>query len=289
MTEKTFEQGIEDYIIQVFDQNYEEMRLEASHALAPNSKLTALNQVLMYWRKLSEIAKNVTDTEVRLSLPNQETPCGRDYTIEGIVDIVRENDRTIMYDVKTHSADYVRENLNDYAQQLNVYAYIWTNLRGQALDSTAIIATDFPESVRNALAGENEEEIAYALSRWEPVVPIEFSLKKLKETIAEFGKVVDHIEDGKFSPPSIERLNEGVSGVNLKVRFGTQVCRNCDARFSCKSYREYAWRGGRGAAERAMAQYLGETPADEEQEAWRSGNLETMENATDLRTDFTSR
>lgn len=289
MTEQSFEQEMEDYIRRVFEQNYEELLVESGHGLAPNAKSTALDQVLLYWRVLSDIAKNVTDTEVRLSLPNQETPKGHDYTIEGIVDIVRENDRTIMYDIKTHNADYVRENIEEYAQQLNVYAHIWQNLRQQPLDGTAIIATDFPDNVRDALSRENEDELAYALSRWEPVVPIEFDPKKVDETIAEFGKVIDEIEDGCFTPPPLKRLNEFVSGAQRKVRFGTQVCHNCDARFSCKSYREYAWRSGRATSDRTMMQYLGEALPDEEQEAWRSGNLDASLSAGELQADFSTR
>ncbi len=289
MTEKTFEQQMEDFIRQVFEQNYEELRVESSHALAPDVKSTALNQVLLYWRMLRDIAINVTDTEVRLSLPNQETRRGRDYSIEGVVDILRENDRTVMYDIKTHNVDYVKENIDDYEQQLNVYAHIWQNLRGQPLNGTAIIATDYPENVRDALSRENESELAYALSQWDPVIPIQFDDRKVKETVNEFGEVVDAIEDGQFAPAPTKRLNEFVSGTKLKVRFGTHVCRNCDARFSCKSYREYAWRGGRSTAERSLAQYFAEALPDEEQEAWRTGNLDALQNASDLRADFTSR
>jgi hypothetical protein len=289
MTEMDFSAEMEAFIRQVFEQNYEELRLESGHAIAPDVKLTAFHQVLLYWRTLSAIAKNVTDTEVRLSLPNQETPRGRDYTIEGVVDIVRDNDRTIMYDIKTHNADYVRANIDIYAQQLNVYAYIWQHLRQQQLDGTSIIATDYPENVRNALASENRQELDYALRTWDPVVPIDFDPKNVQQTIDEFGKVVDMIEDGLFFPPPLDHLNSFVEGTKYKVRFATHVCRNCDARFSCKSYREYAWRGGRGAADRPMAQYFAEAVVDEEQEAWRSSNLEVLPDPRDLRADFTSR
>lgn len=280
---------MEAFIRQVFEQNYEELRLDSGHAIAPDVKRTALNQVLLYWRMLSDIANNVTDTEVRLSLPNQETPRKRNYTIEGVVDIVRDNDRTVMYDIKTHNEQFVRNNLNDYAQQLNVYAYIWQHLRGQELNEMAIIATDYPETVRSALDSENQAELTHALSDWDPVVPIDFDPKKVEETIAEFGKVVDAIEDGHFAPPPLDRLNTLIETKKFNVRFATHVCRNCDARFSCKSYREYAWRGGRKSSDAPMAKYFVEALLDEEQEAWRSSNLEALQNPSDLRTDFTSR
>jgi len=289
MEKDQYSAEMEAFIRNSFEQNYEELRLESGHAIAPDVKLTALNQVLLYWRMLNEIASNVTDTEVRLNLPNQKTPDGRTFAIEGVVDILRDNERTIMYDIKTHNADYVRDNLDVYEQQLNVYAHIWKNLRGQELDETAIIATDYPENVRDALASENEAEIEHALSTWNPVVPIRFDPKKVLETIAKFGETVDDIENGVFAPPPLERLNELMTGTKFKVRFATHVCRNCDARFSCKSYREYAWRGGRKTQDSAMTQYFAEALPDEDQEVWRSSNLEVQPNPNDLRADFTSR
>jgi hypothetical protein len=263
---------MDTYIRQVFEQNYEELRLDSGHAITPDVKQTALQQVLLYWRVLREVAENVTDTEVRLSLPGQETPRGRDYSIEGIVDIVRDNGRTVMYDIKTHSADYVRANLDIYEQQLNVYAYIWQELRRQQLDEMAVVATDYPGLVRDALFHQNEDELAYALSQWEPLVPVDFDRQRVEQTVREFGTVVDAIEEGRFSPPSLERLNVTMPGTR-SIRFGTHVCRNCDARFSCASYRQYAWTGRQGA-ERSVMQYFTEQASDLEQDAWRSAGLD---------------
>ena len=288
MTETNYSVEIEAFIRQVFEQNYEELRLDSGHAVTPDVKQTALNQVLLYWRFHGDIANNVTDTEVRLSLPSQETPRGRDYTIEGIVDILRDNDRTVMYDIKTHNAEYVRANIELYEQQLNVYAHIWQELRKQPLNDMAIIATDYPEAVRNALANEDEQELAYAISQWQPVVDIDFDPKSVDQTIAEFGLVVDDIEDGRFNPPPLDKLKEIMPGTR-GIRFATHVCRNCDARFSCSAYRQYAWLGAKGAADRSMRQYFDEAASDPEQEAWRSGNLEATYSANDLQRDFSTK
>ena len=111
MINQNYEQEMEDFLREVFEENFEHLRLESGHSITPYGKEVAFNQVLIYWRKMRGVAENVTDTEVRLSLPQQETPRGREYTIEGVVDIVREQDRTMMYDIKTHEADYVRANL----------------------------------------------------------------------------------------------------------------------------------------------------------------------------------
>src|SRR5215203_1313146 len=138
---------MDKWIGETFEENYLSMRMDGGHALTPDVKQMALEQVKAYYRKLRDVAEHVTDTEVRLTLPGQQTVNGREYTIEGIVDIVRDNDRTVMYDIKTHEADYVRQNIELYENQLNVYAHIWQNLRQQDLDETAIIATAFPQKL----------------------------------------------------------------------------------------------------------------------------------------------
>ncbi len=287
MSDPAYEDQMENFIRQVFEQNYEELRLDSGHAITPDVKRTALNQALLYWRVLRDVAENVTDTEVRLSLPVQETPRGRDYTIEGVVDILRDNERTVMYDIKTHNSEYVRANLDLYEQQLNVYAHIWIELRQQNLDEMAVIATDYPEAVGNALTDEDDQELVHALSQWQPLVPIGFDPDRVQETIHEFGQVVDAIEDGSFGPPALDRLQAPMPGTR-NIRFGTHVCRNCDARFSCAPYREFAWTGGRQVADRTVTQYFAEAFLDSEQESWRSANLDASAVMTNLAADFTT-
>jgi len=237
---------IESKIVQFFEENFEALRMESGHSLSPEAKVAALQQVLLYWRRLQHVAEKVTDTEVRLILPEQQTPRGRTFNIEGVVDIVRENDRTVMYDVKTHDAGDVRANVADYQKQLNVYAHIWQNLRGQRLDETAVISTAFPESVKIALQNGKDAQLQRELQQWQPLIPIPFSTENVKPTIHEFGETVDKIEDGEFAPPPLAKLKSKPAG--MKVIFAVQVCRNCDARFSCSAYRAYS-QTSRGAAE----------------------------------------
>ena len=287
MKDTTVGDEIAEFIRENFETNYEELRAASAHSIAPDVKAAALNQVLLYWRMMRDVALNVSDTEVRLSLPAQATPQGRIYSIDGIVDILRDNARTVMYDIKTHDADYVRANLEIYAEQLNVYAHIWQTLRRQNLDEMAIIATHFPESVGNALSDGNEQELEYALQGWQPLVQIDFHPDSVAGTIEEFGRVVDDIEERRFRPPPVERLKEVLQGTR-NVRFATQVCRNCDVRFSCSSYRDYAWNGARQLADRAIGFYGEESVGDAEQEAWRAENLLAAQTAADLRADFSA-
>ena len=287
MKDTTVGDEIAEFIRENFETNYEELRAASAHSIAPDVKAAALNQVLLYWRMMRDVALNVSDTEVRLSLPAQATPQGRIYSIDGIVDILRDNARTVMYDIKTHDADYVRANLEIYAEQLNVYAHIWQTLRRQNLDEMAIIATHFPESVGNALSDGNEQELEYALQGWQPLVQIDFHPDSVAGTIEEFGRVVDDIEERRFRPPPVERLKEVLQGTR-NVRFATQVCRNCDVRFSCSSFRDYAWNGARQLADRAIGYYGEESVGDAEQEAWRAENLLAAQTAADLRADFSA-
>lgn len=236
MSAKLSDNDIEQFLSQTFEDNYGTLRLEGGHGLTPDIKDYAYQQVLRYWQKLKQVAESVTDTEVPLVLPNQQTPKKRQYNIEGVVDILREEDRTVMYDIKTHDGDYVRENRDLYEKQLNVYAYIWQELRGQPLDETAVIATSFPEKLEKAIKAGNPVEIIEAMEQWDPLIPIPFDKAHVKDTIADFGKVVDAIEDKTFSPAPLEVLKRK-DGASL---FATRVCRNCDARFSCSSYRSYA-------------------------------------------------
>jgi len=282
----TYEEEIEAFIRATFEENYERLRLESGQALAFNVKETALNQVLLYWRKLRAIAEAVTDTEVHLSLPGCETPQGREYTIEGVVDILQEEGRTVMYDVKTHDADFVRANPEDYEQQLNVYAHIWQELRQQDLDEMAVIATAFPETLQDALASGDPGALEHHLAQWEPVVPIAFEKRRVEETIRAFGAVVDAIEENRFAPRPAADLNVELPGAR-RVRFATRVCRNCDARFSCDSFREYAWKPGyHGVDELALRPYFVDPPPDGEQEQWRAAGLDAAPDTAGLRADF---
>jgi hypothetical protein len=227
----------EDTLKAMFIENFERLRAEGGHSLSPEVKEAAWQQVRMYWKKLRYIAEKVTDTEVRLSLPNQTTPKGRGFCIEGVVDIVREDERVTMYDIKTHDLEFVRANKDFYEEQLNVYAHIWHKLHNQRLDETAIIATPVPDLVMDAIRTGDPDAVTKACERWNPVVPIPTDDNKVQDTVKQFGKVVDNIEEHRFSPPSLPALQKREG---KRETFATRVCRNCDARFSCDSYRQYA-------------------------------------------------
>jgi hypothetical protein len=275
------DEEIESFLRESFEQNFEQLKLESGHSLGSDIKDFAWNQVLFYWRKLKDIASRVTETEVRLNLPNKESPAGRKFGIEGVVDIVQEEDKTVMYDIKTHEAEQVRENIEDYERQLNIYAHIWKNLRGQPLDATTIIATALPDPFREALKESPpvRGKIYQEFQRWNPLVEIKFDPARVEDVVRDFGTVVDSIEGGKFAPASVEKLRTR-SGRERR-EFASHVCRYCDARYSCSSYRDYAMAYG-GRPEVALRQYLSDFGTDLDQQDWLSGNLESAPTVEEL-------
>ncbi|MBD1877009.1 PD-(D/E)XK nuclease family protein [Nodosilinea sp. FACHB-131] len=265
------EQEIESAIAEMFEQNYELLQAEGGHSLTQDTKRAALQQVLLYWRKMRDVAERVTETEVKLTLPEQQTPKGRKYSIHGVVDIVQEDERTVMYDIKTHDAEYVESNISDYEKQLNIYAHIWQNLRGHPLDQTAIIATAYPKEVKQALNAEDDVALEAALDQWEPLVNIPFDQQHVDDVISDFGDVVDAIEDRQFTPPSATHLGRQYKTKGRERRFATQICSNCDGRFSCSSYRAYT-QSNRGS-DASFNRYFREFDSTD-QEEWLSANLE---------------
>lgn len=254
-----------------FEDNYETMRLEGGHSITEDVKQLALTQVLLYFEKMKDVATRVTHTEVKLTLPDQKTPKGRNFTIEGVVDIVRDDEETWMYDIKTHDPEYINSNIGLYEKQLNVYAHIWQELRKEELDSTAIISTAFPQPLKQAYLLNDVYRIKYEMAKWQPLIPVPFIQENVKDTVYDFACIVDEIEDKKFHPAPIDILTSKMEGTT--ALFATRVCRNCDARFSCSSYREYAV--GKGKGERGnFKKYFEDFGSDTDQEEWVNSNLQ---------------
>lgn len=265
------EHEIIEKIREFFEDNYETMRLDGGHAITEDAKQTALTQVLLYYEKMKEVATKVTHTEVKLTLPDQKTPKGRTFTIEGIVDIVRDDDETWMYDIKTHDPDYITSNIHLYEKQLNVYAHIWQELRQEELDNTAVISTAFPQSLKQAYLLNDMYRIKYEMAKWQPLIPVPLKQENVVETVLDFAGIVDEIEDKHFHPASVDILAATMDGTN--TLFATRICHNCDARFSCNSYREYAV--GKGKGERGnFKKYFEDFGTDIDKEDWVNANLQ---------------
>ncbi|OOM10434.1 PD-(D/E)XK nuclease family protein [Clostridium saccharobutylicum] len=222
---------------ELFEENFEELKYEYGRSITLNMKEYAWQQVKLYYERLGNIAKKVKETEVKLILPEQVTPKGKKYTIEGSVNIIKEKDKITMCDIKTNEAKDVQANKEYYKGQLNVYAHIWKKLKNSNIDDMAIIATAPPKELRNALNNNDKEEVEKQLKNWNPLVKVSLEQLDIDNQIRKFGEFVDNIEEGKFNSPSLKYLKTIQKG--QRAPFGTAVCRHCDVRHSCNSYNQY--------------------------------------------------
>jgi len=180
-------------------------------------------------------------------------PDGKGVLLEGVVDIVEDGSSTVMYDLKTYlDADAARDHVEPHYRQLNVYAHIWKGLRGRQLDKVAVIATRPTRPLYRALRAGEPAKIQSAMEAWDPVLEVTVDGDVVAEVMESFGRVVDLIEDRKFSPPGLEVL-KAPSRPDGKVPFAQDVCLNCDARFGCASYRQLASRSRRAEPTRHCA------------------------------------
>jgi len=220
----------------LFDVTYQRLQSETGYFLLSHVTEVAWRQVQMYWRRLPHIAAAVAEPEVKLHLPNQSTAKRRQYAIDGVVDVVASDDGVTLYDIKTCDIDEIETNSELYQRQLVLYAHVWNGLRpATPVQHVAIISTAIPAAVNEATNSNDAEKLDLALSTWNPIVPIPLTGEDIQTTLNDFGRVVDLIEDGQFSPPTAGALANRV-GVRT---FAQRVCRNCDARFSCPSFREH--------------------------------------------------
>ncbi len=263
----------ERFLLEAFEANFERLREESGRSLAPFIKESARQQVLLYYRRLHELASQVEETEVRLVLPEQTSPAGRQYSLEGVVDIVRDGDSTVMYDLKTYlDADSAREHVEPHYKQLNVYAHIWKGLRGRPLDAVAVIATRPTRPLYRALRGGDAARVQQALDAWNPVLEVPVEGDVVEEVMEHFGHVVDLIEDRTFSPPGLEVL-KGPSRPGGKTPFAQDVCLNCDARFGCASYRKFVRAQAPGRADAALRDAVADFGGDAEKDDWRDSGV----------------
>ncbi len=256
-------------IREMFEDNFRTLCEESGHSINAYMKELAFGQVLCYYRKNRKFLERVTQSEVKLSLPEQKTPNDKiPYTIEGVIDIVREGAETWLYDLKTHAPERIKADPEKYREQLNVYAHIWKGLQKNELEGTAIIATPIPHTLKRALATGDETRIQKELDRWNPVIPFGYDEDEVAEMIERFGETVERIEKSHFESPPVEKLQTKMPG--MKSNFATHVCRNCDVRYSCPSFMEYV-KTSRNASRNDVFKYMA-SPADETED-FIEGNL----------------
>ena len=234
-------QEIIEFIRARMDKNIQALLSESGQRINPSVKIAAERQALAYWITMQSVAEKVTETEVKLALPECISPAGRRFTIEGVVDIIRDDAGLEIFDIKSMPASYVLNNKPKFQEQLNVYAHILSNLKGVKVKRAAIIATGPEEGLRKELRNQQipAAELQSLLSRLNPLVEMELCEESIADTITRFGKVIDSIESGDYKPRPAAELNRSNDANSTSAKFGVDVCRNCDVRFSCDSYRAF--------------------------------------------------
>ena len=263
----------EQEIRDLFEENYEFLKVEGGHVVTDFVKEQAFQQVLWYWKKNRAIAEKVTETEVRLVLPECRSPKkGIRYSLEGVVDIVREGEETWMYDLKTPERQAIEANIDSYRAQLNVYAHIWKGLRGNELDNCALISTALPQGLKAAIRAGSAEGMGRELAAWDPVISLGYSEEEVETMIEDFGRTVESIEEGRFEAPPPSRLKERAEGE--RNIFAWKTCRNCDIRFSCPSFRAHVREGEGGSS--SFRRWLDDYGSESSPEDFIDGNLKDV-------------
>lgn len=220
---------IEDFIKLRLKENLKLMQAETGQRVNQNVVIAAERQALAYWHTMHMLAEKITETEVKLSLPECTTPKGRTFTIEGVVDIVKEDSGMSIYDIKTMPPDYVEKNKLKFAMQLNVYAHILAGLKGYKVKRAAVIATAPADALKRRFNTAPFEVFIDMLKSMDPFVEIPLDEASITDTITKFGEIVDRIQDGDFKPKSVGDLKRKDTDGGKTRQFGTDVCRNCDA------------------------------------------------------------
>ena len=193
---KEYEKINRDNIKIWFDTNYEAISKSQHSYLGKPQLDVALEQVIRYAEKQSENWKKIQDAEVEIGLvkPN--------YILNGVVDLIEGNEKTVeIVDFKSEKKPDIfsdSEKLEKYKRQLQIYAYLIEKKIGKKVSKMHLYYTGEKNGI--------------------PTITFENRESDIEETIKEFEKVVNKIENKDFKQKSKSQT----------------ICDNCDLRFFCK-------------------------------------------------------
>lgn len=193
---KEYEKINRDNIKIWFDTNYEAISKSQHSYLGKPQLDVALEQVIRYAEKQSENWKKIQDAEVEIGLvkPN--------YILNGVVDLIEGNEKTVeIVDFKSEKKPDIfsdSEKLEKYKRQLQIYAYLIEKKTGKNVSKMHLYYTGEKNGI--------------------PTITFENRESDIEETIKEFEKVVNKIENKDFKQKSKSQT----------------ICDNCDLRFFCK-------------------------------------------------------
>lgn len=178
-----------------FDSNYVSLTKTEHSYLAGPQREAALKQVLRYVDRQHGDWSKVQQAEVEVSLVKP------DYIIDGKIDLIRgEGDTVEIVDFKSeHKPDMVkmRERIEQYRRQLNIYAYLVEQRTGQKVSKMHLYYT----------AEENGV----------PTITYPYQKTAVEGTMAAFDDTVHKIMKKDFH----------------RCTDDARICKNCDFRFYC--------------------------------------------------------
>lgn len=174
---------------------------KSEHAYLGEKQLEAAVKQVKKYVELEEKAHNhdwshIQDTEVDVGLVKEN------YILEGTVDLIRgEGDKVDIVDFKSEKKPDMfneRERIALYKKQLQIYAHLVEERRGQKVGKMILYYTGTESGV--------------------PTVTFEKNKSSIEETISEFSNIVSKIQKKDFS----------------KYCESAVTCSNCDMRYYCK-------------------------------------------------------
>lgn len=185
----------EDNIGKWFDSNYVSLTKTEHNYLSGPQKTAALKQVLRYVDRQGNDWSKVQQAEVEVSLVKP------DYIIGGKIDLIRGEGNTVeIVDFKSErKPDMIkmRERLEQYRRQLNIYAYLVEQRTGQKVSKMHLYYT----------AEENGV----------PTITYPYQKTAIEGTMVAFDDTVHKIMKKDFH----------------KCSDDSKICRNCDFRYYC--------------------------------------------------------
>ena len=225
----------EEKLREFFEANYEYLKETSGHSINEMMRERAFEQVLMYWKKHKDIMLDGDVTSVNFSLSNQKTPNqGIPFSVEGMLNVLEKDGRKSLFEVTTNSREEIEGSIDDYKDELNLFAYELEKTQGQKIDETFVLSTSVPKDVKYALKTKDIPQLKEALEKWNPVVSVQHDALAQENALRKVGEVVEKINACQFDPPPPSALNKKFQDGKP---FYTHVCQNCDLRKSCESFR----------------------------------------------------
>ncbi|MDI9348082.1 MAG: hypothetical protein QM538_06210 [Methylacidiphilales bacterium] len=242
-------------IREYFDNNVNEIKSQGSHTLNNHVITNAYIEVVAYWLKHEQMKNSIIASEEKIQENNINTTKGRVCSLQGVVDIMQYDDvemSAALFEIKTQPKEYLTDIAIQCEKQLSLCKEIWSkniNNKDKSITNTYVISTSVPRHIKQEikklyLTPESSSSVIQSnatldsfIRDWDPILQINTNAKLARETIADCKEIVDQIEDYKFNPPPPSVLKK-VMPVS-KRPFGSEVCRHCDVRFSCESYKAF--------------------------------------------------